>query len=109
MSSRTLSTDPIQVAPLNPRRHSLTVQLLPNNIAPGNTGLVFGKWGNAPTPTLQSNNWDFVLNAGAADGANFYGTRDMSLVTQELWLASDTDGQIVNVVEQSMPEVVAKE
>lgn len=97
----------MQVAPRNQRRHSITVQLLPNNIAAGNTGLVFGKFGSAPTPTLESNNWDFVLNAGAADGANFYGTRDFSLVTEELWLASDTAGQIVNVIEQSMPAQAA--
>lgn len=104
MSSQTLGTDPVQVAPRNPRRHSITVQLLPNNIAVGNTGLVFGKFGSAPTPTLASNNWDFVLNTGALDGSNVYGSEGATVNQQELWLASDTASQVVNVVERSIPE-----
>lgn len=104
MASRTIGTNPIQVAPRNPRRAYISVQLLPNNIAAGNTGLVYGKFGSAPSAGLSSNSWDFVLNAGAAAGDNLYQARDAALVTDELWIVSDTDGQIVNVVERDAPD-----
>lgn len=107
MSQRPIGTEPIQVAVSNPNRHQLTVQLLPNSIAPGNTGLVFGKWGSAPKADINSNTWDFVLNSGAADGTNFYDATDKAHITQELWLISDTAGQLVNVVEQSTFEAKA--
>lgn len=107
MSARTVGTDPIQAAPRNDKRMSLSVQLLPNNISSGNTGLVFGKFGGAPTASLNSNNWDFVLNAGAQDGVNIYETREKALLTQELWLVADTAGQVVNVVERSSFDAAA--
>lgn len=91
----------MQVAPMNERRAFLAVQLLPNNIVSGNTGLVYGKFGSAPIASLTSNSWDFVLNAGAEDGTNLYEARDEALVTQELWLIADTAGQEVNVVERT--------
>ena len=103
MSAVTVGTEPIQAALRNDRRHSLTVQLLPNNISAGNTGLVFGKFGSAPYPSLESNSWDFVLNAGALDGTNVYMASDSAIVTQELWLVSDTAWQRVNVVERQLP------
>jgi hypothetical protein len=107
MSAITVGTEPVQVAPRNPRRHSITVQLLPNNIAAGNTGLVFGKFGSAPYPTLASNSWDFVLNAGALDGSNLYEANNAAVSQQELWLCADTAGQSVNVVERSIPETAS--
>lgn len=103
MAALTVGTDAKQVALANPRRHQITVQLLPNSIEAGNTGLVFGKFGSAPVATLESNSWDFVLNAGAADGSNFYDASDVAFNRQELWLKSDTAGQKVNVVETSIP------
>lgn len=109
MSAITVGTDPIQAAPRNPRRHSLTVQLLPNNVEAGNTGLVFGKFGSAPYASLESNSWDFVLNAGALDGTNVYMASDTAVVSQELWLVSDAAGQRVNVVERQIPEAQASE
>jgi hypothetical protein len=101
MSARTIGTEPIQVAPANPNRAYISVQLLPNNIAAGNTGLVFGKFGSAPKADINSNSWDFVLNAGAADGDNLFEARDEALLKQELWIIADTAAQVVNVVERS--------
>lgn len=103
MARISVGLDPVQVAGANPRRHQITVQLLPNTISPGNTGLVFGKFGSAPVASLSSNTWDFVLNAGAADGSNFYDASNEAFNRQELWLVSDTAGQEVNVVETSVP------
>jgi len=103
MARISVGTNPVQVALANPRRHQITVQLLPNSIEAGNTGLVFGKFGSAPVASLDSNSWDFVLNAGAADGSNFYDASDQAFNRQELWLISDTAAQIVNVVETSTP------
>lgn len=94
-----------QVAPRNPNRHSISVQMIPSSIASGNTGLVYGKFGSAPTVGVDSNGYDFVLNAGAADGANLYETTDRAYDLQELWLIADTAGQIVNVVERSIPAI----
>ena len=107
MARRTIGTEPIQVATRNPRRHQITVQLLPNNIEAGNTGLVFGKFGSAPVADLNSNTWDFVLNSGSADGSNFYDSSDKAYQEQELWLIADTAGQVVNVVETSLPATPA--
>ncbi len=101
MSLRIIGTNPVQVAPRNTKRITIQVQLLPNNIAAGNTGLVFGKFGSAPVASLESNTWDFVLNAGALDGDNVYSSRDRAMLEQELWLVSDTAAQEVNVVERS--------
>lgn len=101
-----IGTDPEQVAPMNANRHSISVQLIPSSIIAGNTGLVFGKFGSAPQANINGNSWDFVLNAGAADGANLYETTDKAYDTQELWLVSDTAGQIVNVTERSVQKTV---
>lgn len=103
MSVRVVGTSPVQVALPNPRRHIISVQLLPNNIVAGNTGLVFGKFGSAPTASLNSNSWDFVLNAGAQDGSNLYETRDQSVHKGDLWLISDTADQQVNMVDVEFP------
>lgn len=77
--------------------------MLPNSIAAGNTGLVYGKFGSAPVADPNSNSWDFVLNPGAADGSNFYDATDKAFTQEDLWLISDTAAQIVNVVETSLP------
>lgn len=103
MARRSIGTEPIQVAPRNTLRHQITVQLLPNSIEAGNTGLVFGKFGSAPVADLNSNTWDFVLNSGAADGSNFYDASNQAFNQQELWLIADTAAQIVNVIETSLP------
>jgi len=107
MAQRPIGVEPIQVAPRNPNRHSISVQLVPSSIVPGNTGLIYGKFGSAPKADINSNSWDFVLNAGAADGANLYETTDRSYLTQELWLISDTAGQVVNIVERSTLDIAA--
>lgn len=103
MANIIIGTDHVQVAPRNPQRHSISVQMIPSSIAAGNTGLVYGKFGSAPVANVNSNANDFVLNAGAADGANLYETTDRAYDLQELWLVSDTAGQVVNVVERSIP------
>lgn len=103
MARLSIGTNPVQVAPRNTRRHQITVQMLPNSIAAGNTGLIYGKFGSAPAADPNSNSWDFVLNPGAADGSNFYDATDKAFNQQELWLISDTAAQIVNVVESSLP------
>lgn len=77
--------------------------MLPNSIAAGNTGLIYGKFGSAPVASATSNSWDFVLNSGAADGSNFYDASDKAYNQQDLWLVSDTAAQEVNVVETSLP------
>lgn len=101
-----IGLDPVQVAPMNALRHSISAQLIPSSIIAGNTGLVYGKFGSAPQANINGNSWDFVLNAGAADGANLYETTDKAYDTQELWLVSDTAGQIVNVTERSVQKPV---
>lgn len=104
MAQRKIGTDPVQVALRNVDRHSISVQLIPSSIVAANTGLVYGKFGSAPAADPNSNSWDFVLNAGAADGANLYETTERSYQTQELWLVADTAGQLVNIVEESVPK-----
>ena len=103
MARRVIGTTPVQVATRNTRRHQITVQMLPNSIEAGNTGLIYGKFGSAPVATPGSNSWDFVLNSGAADGSNFYDATDKAYNEQDLWLISDTADQVVNVVETSLP------
>lgn len=103
MARRLIGVTPVQVATRNTRRHQITVQMLPNSIAAGNIGLVYGKFGSAPVATPESNSWDFVLNSGAADGSNFYDATDKAYNQQDLWLVSDTADQVVNVVETSLP------
>lgn len=102
MARRSIGLNPVQVATRNTRRHQITVQMLPNSIAAGNVGLVYGKFGSAPVATPESNTWDFVLNSGAADGSNFYDANDDAFNKQDLWLVADTADQIVNVVETSL-------
>ena len=103
MSKRIIGTEPVQVSLRNERRHSVSAQLIPSSIIAGNTGLVYGKFGSAPAANINSNSWDFVLNAGAADGANLYETTDKAYNVQELWLIADTAGQVVNIIETLMP------
>lgn len=103
MARRVIGVTPVQVATRNTRRHQITVQLLPNSIIAGNTGLVYGKFGSAPVADPASATWDFVLNSGAADGSNFYDATDKAFNTQDLWLIADTAGQVVSVVETSLP------
>ena len=93
----------MQIALRNTQRAVLTVEMLPNSIQAGNTGLIFGKFGSAPVASLSSNTWDFVLNSGATGGVNVYQSRDMALIQQELWLISDTAAQEINVVEINTP------
>lgn len=102
MSQRIISTEPVQVAPRNTQRHSISVQMIPSSIVAGNTGLVYGKFGSAPVANINSGTYDFVLNAGAADGSNLYETTAGAWDQQELWLVSDTAGQLVNIVERSI-------
>jgi len=102
MANRIIGLDPVQVAPRNPNRHLISVQMIPSSIVAGNTGAVYGKFGSAPKADINSNTWDFVLNAGAADGSNLGETVKEAWDTQELWLIADTAGQVVNVVERSI-------
>lgn len=104
MARFNVGVDPVQVAPPNARRHQLTVQLMPLNIVATNTGKIYGKFGSVPTASDASNTWDFVLNAGAADGTNLYEATEGAAEKQELWLVSDTADQVVNVVERSVPK-----
>lgn len=99
---RVIGTTPVMVAFRNKKRAKCTVQVLPLNMAAGNTGLVYGKWGSAPVANIASNTWDFVLNSGAADGTNLYENRDKALIESDLWLVADTADQQVNVEEISM-------
>ena len=106
MANRIIGTTHVQVAPMNANRHSISVQLVPSSIVAGNTGLIFGKFGGAPVANVNSNANDFVLNAGAVDGANLYETTVEAYDKQELWLISDTAGQVVNIVERSLQKPV---
>ncbi|TAK58901.1 hypothetical protein EPO14_01120 [Patescibacteria group bacterium] len=108
MARIAVGLNPIQVARPNSHRHQITVQLLPNSISAGNTGLVYGKFGSAPIADPNSNSWDFVLNSGAADGSNFYDASDEAYNKQDLWLVADTADQIVNVVETTLPSEETK-
>lgn len=104
MARRLIGTSPVQIATRNTKRAVLTVEMLPTSIAAGNTGLIFGKFGSAPFASLTSNTWDFVLNSGSTGGVNVFQSRDRALITQDLWIVSDTAGQEVNVVEFNTPE-----
>lgn len=104
MARRTQGISPLQVATRNTERAVLTAEMLPTSIAAGNTGLIFGKFGSAPVASLTSNSWDFVLNSGSTGGVNVFQSRDKALITQDLWLVSDTAAQEVNVVEFNTPQ-----
>ncbi len=104
MARRTIGTVPVQVAVRNLKRLSLSAQFLPSSIIAGNTGLIFGKFGTPPVASSESNTWDFLLNAGATDGTNVDENQKRAPNTEDLWLISDTAGQIVNVVERDVPE-----
>lgn len=104
MARTVIDTEPVQVAWRNPKRRALTVQMLPTSVVAGNTGLVFGKWGSAPVASITSNTWDFVLNAGSGSGTNLFETTDKAAITKDLWLISDTAGQVVDVTEQTLEE-----
>lgn len=82
----------------------LSVQFLPSSIVAGNTGLIFGKWGSAPKADANSNTYDFVLNAGAADGTNLDESLKEAPQKGDLWLISDTAAQQVNVIEHNFDE-----
>lgn len=103
MSRRVVGTSPVQIATRNTNRAVLSVEMLPTSIAAGNTGLIYGKFGSAPVASLTSNTWDFVLNSGSTGGVNVYQSRDEALITQDLWLISDTAAQEVNIVEINTP------
>ncbi len=102
MPRLTIGTSPIQVAWYNPKRFSLLAEFLPSSIVAGNTGLIFGKFGSAPKADINSNTWDFVLNPGSSNGSNM--NEDMLEAPEkgDLWLISDTAGQIVNLVERNV-------
>lgn len=103
MPRLSVGLEPIQAARRNTLRHMVSVQLIPSSIITNNTGLVYGKFGSAPVADINSNSWDFVLNAGAADGANLYETTDEAFNKQDLWIIADTANQIINVVETMLP------
>ena len=100
----TIGTEPVQVARYNPKRRVLAVQFIPSSIIAGNTGLIFGKFGSAPKADTASNTWDFLLNAGAADGTNIGETATEAPLKDDLWLISDTAAQIVNIDDRNMQE-----
>lgn len=104
MPRLTIGTTPIQVAWRNDKRLSLSAQFVPASIIAGNTGLVFGKWGSAPKADTASNTWDFVLNPGASDGTNTDESQAQAPEKRDLWLVSDTAGQIMNLVEKNIHE-----
>jgi len=103
----TIGTEPVQVARYNTKRRVLAVQFIPSSIIVGNTGLIFGKFGSAPKADTASNTWDFLLNPGAADGSNIGETALEAPMKEDLWLISDTAGQIVNVDERNIQEAPA--
>jgi len=107
MPRLTIGTEPIQVAWLNNKRFSLSVQHLPSSIYAGNTGLIFGKFGSAPKADTASNTWDFVLTSGSADGTNINENLPEAPDKRDLWLISDTAAQIVNVIEKNRNEAGA--
>ncbi len=88
------------VAPRSPNRLSLSVEFVAASVIAGNTGLIYGKFGSAPNATIVSNSWDFVLNPGSIDGTNQNQNLPKAPNTDELYLISDTAGQVVNVVER---------
>lgn len=90
------------VSGYNPKRKTLSVQLLPSSLVAANTGNVFGKWGSAPKADFSSNSWDFVLNAGSTDGTNLDESQAQAPRKDSLWLTADTAGQIVNINEQNV-------
>lgn len=104
-----VGVNPVQVAKRNPRRASISVQMMPTSIQAGNTGKVYGKFGSAPTASDTSGTWDFTLVAGAADGSNVAEGADRANDERELWLVASAAGQYVNVVEKYLPPEAAEE
>jgi len=109
MPQYVIGTEPINAAPNNPNRFSISAQFVPSSIIAGNTGLVYGKWGSAPAAVITSNTWDFVLNAGATDGSNLFEAAGVNCRKEALWLVSDTAGQVVNIVERNVQEAAKAE
>ena len=99
-----IGTSPIQVARHNDKRRMLSVEFLPASIVAGNTGLVYGKFGSAPVASATSNTWDFLLNPGASNGTNQNEDMPEAPLKQDLWLVSDTAGQVVQVIERNLGE-----
>lgn len=104
MGQVTVGTEPVQIAWYNPKRKKLIIQFLPASIFSGNTGLVFLKRGSAPVASLTSNSWDAVLNSGSTDGENIDEANPKADYIGDVWLVSDTAGQIVNVSEYNTAE-----
>lgn len=95
----TIGTDPVQVLKPNSKRIKWEIQVLPSSIIAGNTGLVFVARGHAPGSVTALNTLDETLNAGASTTENLMDGSSKDRVQEEVWLISDTAGQIVNVSE----------
>jgi hypothetical protein len=106
MPRTTIGTEPVQVAWRNTKRFSLLAEFIPSSLIAGNTGIIYGKFGSAPKADAASNTWDFILNPGASNGANTSETQKQASEVRDLWLISDTEGQIMNVVEHNVEDVV---
>ena len=95
----TIGTQPTQVLKPNPKRTRWEVQFIPSSIESGNTGLIFLKRGPGAGTTTGGGNFDETMNAGAATSENAVTGSGKDRVQNEVWLVSDTAGQIVNVAE----------
>ncbi len=102
MARYVVGTDHVQVAPHNAQRLSLSIEFISDSVIAGNTGKVYGKFGSAPQVGVDSNSWDFVLNPGAIDGTNQGQSLPSAPNKEEVYLISDTAGQVLNVVERSL-------
>jgi len=100
----TVGTDPIQVAPRNDRRFSLSVEYVSDSVIATNNAKVYLKFGSPPVASDTSNTWDEVLNPGAIAGTNQSGTQKKAPLTQECWVVSSASGQILNVNERLVVE-----
>ena len=104
----TIGTTPLQVLKANPKRKAFEVQFIPSSIEAGNTGLLFVKRGPGAGTTTGAGNYDETLNSGSSTSENTELGSSRLRTASELWLASDTAGQLVSVAETLEEDIAPK-
>lgn len=99
MPRLTIGTTPLQVLRPNSQRATLDIVFVPSSIIAGNTGLIYGKVHTPPRASATADTWDFVINSGSSYSLKLLQGDPAHLVKSEIWLVSDTAGQIVTVTE----------
>lgn len=94
-----VGTTPVLALNANKNRNVWSITMQPSSVEAGNTGIVFVGRGFQPSPIVGSPSQGEIIKQADTIGESKSFAEDNSVFKGQLWLISDTAGQVVEVYE----------